>query len=71
MSNAMDGAAIRVQRNLIAKILPGWGRNDPAIGKARLMPAWPDVGGSEVAAELFPKLFNKKYLRFIPEKIGF
>jgi hypothetical protein len=71
MNNAMDGAAIRVQRNLIAKTLPGWGRNDPAIGKARLMPAWRGVGESEAAAEMFAKLFNKKYLRFVREKIGF
>jgi hypothetical protein len=35
------------------------------------MPAWQGVAESEVAAEMFPKLFNKKYLRFIPEKIGF
>jgi hypothetical protein len=35
------------------------------------MPAWQGVGQSEAAAEMFPKLFNKKYLRFIPDKIRF
>jgi hypothetical protein len=43
------------------------GRNDPAIGKARVMPGQERIQGREIVAQIFPKLLKKKNLQFIFE----
>ena len=35
---------------------------DPAMRKARVMPAWERIRGHEAGAQIFPKLLKKKYL---------